>query len=63
MEGMESSWNSSQWIDVDDASRRESENEESFIPQLDGPSDEKSEIGKSIYFYNPFDLTLDFGVC
>ena len=63
MEGMESSWNSSQWVDVDGASRRDSGNEESFIPQLDGPSDEKSDIGKSINFYNSFDLTLDFHVC
>ena len=52
MEGMECSWDSSQWIEVDSASRRESGNEESFIPQLDGPIDEKSDISELTYLLN-----------
>ena len=52
VEGMECSWDSSQWIEVDSASRRESGNEESFIPQLDGPIDEKSDISELTYLLN-----------
>ena len=50
---MESSWNSSQWVDVDVVSPRQcpppsdsSTTTESVIPQLDGPVDEKSDVGK-----------------
>ncbi|KAI0225629.1 hypothetical protein LSAT2_023636 [Lamellibrachia satsuma] len=48
--GMEYSWNSSQWVDVDSPSKGQGENDgrdinESVIPQLDGPVDEKSDTG------------------
>ena len=49
--GMEYSWNSSQWVDVDSPSKGQGWNDgrdinESVIPQLDGPVDEKSDTGK-----------------
>ncbi|KAK2170794.1 hypothetical protein NP493_1142g00061 [Ridgeia piscesae] len=48
--GMESSWNSSQWVDVDSPRKcpppsDSSATIESVIPQLDGPVDEKSDVG------------------
>ena len=46
LEGMDRSWNSSQWVDVlrdqkADESEDQTSCEQETIPQLDGPADEK----------------------
>ena len=41
LEGMDSSWNSSQWLDVG-LDKKDDVEEEPGIPQYDGPADDKA---------------------